>query len=106
MIVVPPRPPLLPKELQPNDYLIVTLIVIIVCGIFNITSLVFSIPALICSVMVSGNTINRTLILMSIFVVFPKKGKKCYSTLHYDLKILNGLCKNLPQICILPLSEV
>ena len=52
MIVVPPRPPLLPKELQPNDYLIVTLIVIIVCGIFNITSLVFSIPALICSVMV------------------------------------------------------
>ena len=63
MIVVPPRPPLLPKELQPNDYLVITIVVAIVCGIFNIISLVFSIPALICSVMVStGNTIyiNRT----------------------------------------------
>ncbi len=52
MIVVPPRPPLLPKELQPNDYLIVTIVVAIVCGIYSIGSLLFSIPALICSVKV------------------------------------------------------
>ncbi len=53
MVVVPPRLPLLPRELQPNDYLVVTLVVTIVCGFLNLTSLFLSIPAIICSVMVS-----------------------------------------------------
>ena len=56
MMVVPPRPPPLPKEFQPNDYLMVSVVVAIVCGLFNLSSLVFSIPALVFSVMVSRLT--------------------------------------------------
>ena len=61
MMVVPPQPPPLqppplPKEFQPNDYLVVSIVVAIVCGLFNETSLVFSVPALVFSVMVSSLT--------------------------------------------------
>ena len=53
MVVMPPRPPILPRERQPNDYLVITLVVAIACGLLNITSLLFSIAALICSALVS-----------------------------------------------------
>lgn len=49
MVSVVPRPPLLPREFQPNDYLVVTLVITIACAVFNLTSLFFSIPAIICS---------------------------------------------------------
>ena len=52
MVSVVPRPPLLPREFQPNDYLVVTLVITIGCAVFNLTSLFFSIPAIICSALV------------------------------------------------------
>ena len=38
--------PKLPPEFVPNDYLVITLIIMIPCAILNITTLFFSIPAL------------------------------------------------------------
>ena len=43
--------PKLPPEFVPNDYLVITMIP---CAILNITTLFFSIPAFICSLMISG----------------------------------------------------
>ena len=43
----------LPKDLQPNDFLTVTALIAIFCGVFNIGSLLWSIPALLCSLAVS-----------------------------------------------------
>ena len=51
--------PKLPPEFVPNDYLVITLIIMIPCAILNITTLFFSIPAFICSLMVSGYVYYR-----------------------------------------------
>ena len=45
--------PTLPPEFVPNDYLIMTIILTIAFGFFQITSLMFFIPALVGSMMVS-----------------------------------------------------
>ena len=42
----------IPPEFMPNDYLPVTLVVVIICSILNITSMGMSLPALICSIFV------------------------------------------------------
>ena len=44
-------------NLLPNDYLAVTLVLVIICAILNITSLFLGIPALIFSITVSGLTL-------------------------------------------------
>ena len=42
----------IPPEFMPNDYLPVTLVVVIICSILNITSMGMSLPALLCSILV------------------------------------------------------
>ena len=42
----------IPPEFMPNDYLPVTLVVVIICSILTYTSMAISLPALLCSILV------------------------------------------------------
>ena len=87
-----------PKEFQPNDYLVVSLIVAIVCGLFNITSLMFSIPALVCSVMVRDINFEELNKTARQGVVHPKLHVYLLSNLesfyHYHLLFVLSLAIN------------
>ena len=106
MIAIPPRPPLLPREMQPNDFMVVTIVVTIVCGIFNITSLLFSIPALICSVMVSHNILVDSIpviivvITMIIIFFFSKAFERRSSGVYSTAKQLGIAAIILDMLCI------
>ena len=78
-MMMAPRPPLLPRELQPNDYFVITLVVAVACGLLNLTSLFFSVPAVICSAIVSQT--YSSFICMYLQLLVPVR--VCHTRVHH-----------------------